>query len=319
MRPAIFSTLKNFFTLVWVVAIVFFGIVSNVQAAKLVEDQVGLGEVLKDECADQNTCIGWNYCSAVIKRDGAPDRIQEFVSFNQFQNVPLFKVFQESIPGKPYNRYTVNFNCNTEACGFNVSDIQWYGGDRTQDFIGSCKYENPFCCCALNSKGRLEGCSRAVDYGNGPEPVPTCGAFGTQYRPFTEKTVPQYGSTIAKGAGCQAFQDAINKAEDAKAASKPAPLTQSSINLKQSAASLNQSKFTSAEQVIGQIVKIMLSFVGSIALALYIGAGILWMTALGNSERIDKAKSIFVWTTLGLVIMLASYFIVQFLFTTLNV
>jgi hypothetical protein len=67
------------------------------------------------------------------------------------------------------------------------------------------------------------------------------------------------------------------------------------------------------------MIKILLSFIGSLALALYIAAGIMWMTSGGNAEKIDRSKSIFVWTTLGVVVMLASYFIVNFVFTLLNV
>lgn len=291
-------------------------------AANIVEDLVGQRELTNDECEDPNTCMGWNYCRIAVQRDGASDVVKEWVLFNEFNNVPIFKIFKDST-GKRYNQYTINFNCTQKACGFNVSNIQWYGGDQKEDFVGACQYENAFCCCR-NVKGRLDDCTRGVDYGPGPTPVATCEGFsnndglGSDYRPFTEKQYPQYANVINKGAGCQAFQDAVNKSEDAKTAVRQTP-TQSSINIKERAASLKQSNFSSAEQVIAQLIKLLVSFIGSIALALYIGAGIIWMTSAGNAERIEKSKSIFVWTTLGVIIMLASYFLVKFLFNILNV
>lgn len=312
------SVVRRLFIFLPVMGVAVFGLASTVQAAKIVTDLSDLkNTVLADKCADPSNCMGWHYCAVDIKIDGAEDRKMNWITYNAFNSVPIFDIQQES-NASHYNKYRVRFNCTTDACGFDYSDIYWYSSDKTLDFVGSCKYENPFCCCQRNSNGRLTGCTRAVDYGTNSAPTPSCASIGADYRPFTEKTVPQYASAIAAGSGCSAFQDAINKDADAKAAGKQ-PVTQSSIDLKKEAATLNQTTFTSAEQVIGQVIKILLSFVGSIALALYIGAGILWMTALGNSERIDKAKSIFVWTTLGLIVMLSSYFIVNFLFVTLNV
>ena len=279
----------------------------------------------KDVCKDTDTCIGWHYCSIWGKTSNGDPRTYNFVAFNEFKDLPFFEFKIESDSGYPYGWLKVNFDCNADSCGFSTppGGVKYYPGSDRNEVIhgGACKYEDPFCCCFRTSKGLLDDCSRAVDYGSGPDPIPNCNAFGNQYKPFTEKTVPQYASFISKGAGCQAMQDAINKAESARmAANKPeAAITKSSINVKQLASSLNQTKFSSAEQVIGQLVKILLSFIGSIALALYIGGAIMWMTSLGNAEKIEKAKNIFVWTTLGVIIMLASYFIVQFLFTTLNV
>lgn len=310
--------LKNFISLVAVFSL--FALPNIARSAAVIEEQPGVKTVIDDECTDPDHCVGWHYCSLTVKKDNGSDIKNEFVAFNTFQNLPLYKVYRTSLPGKPYNRYTVNFNCDNNACGFNATDVQWYGGDTAQDFYGSCSYEDPFCCCQLKD-GRLDSCSRSVDYGNNPKPEAKCDYFGTDYRPFTEKAFPQYANALQKGGGCRVFQDTVNRAEDAKVAAKQANQapTQSSINLKQEASTLNQTKFHDATEVIGQLIKILLSFIGSIALALYIWAGLLWMTAAGSSERIEKARSILVWTTFGVAIMLASYFIVDFVFTTLNV
>ncbi len=76
-------------------------------------------------------------------------------------------------------------------------------------------------------------------------------------------------------------------------------------------------KFTSVQGLVGQAIKILLSFIGSIMLALYIYAGILWMTAGGNSERIDTSKQVLVWTTLGVAVMLVSYLVITYVFKLL--
>lgn len=44
---------------------------------------------------------------------------------------------------------------------------------------------------------------------------------------------------------------------------------------------------------------------GFFCLAVY--AGVLWMTAQGDSKKVDKAKDILVSATVGLVIVVASY------------
>ncbi len=92
--------------------------------------------------------------------------------------------------------------------------------------------------------------------------------------------------------------------------------------LQKEAAELNQLQYLTkgkspqgaVRALIGQGVKLLLSFIGSIALVLYIYAGILWMSAAGNTEQITKAKQVLIWTSLGVVVMLASYIIVQAIF-----
>jgi hypothetical protein len=87
-------------------------------------------------------------------------------------------------------------------------------------------------------------------------------------------------------------------------------------NLRQDAAKLNVLKFRGPADFIGNGIRIILMFIGSIVLVMYIFGGFLWMTASGNSEQVDKAKKILVWSSLGVVAMLASYVLVTFLFKT---
>jgi len=80
---------------------------------------------------------------------------------------------------------------------------------------------------------------------------------------------------------------------------------------------LNPLRITDARSLISIAVRGVLMFIGSIALILYVWAGFLFMTAAGNAEKSGKAKNIFLWTTLGVVVMLGSYVIVDFVFTSL--
>jgi hypothetical protein len=86
-------------------------------------------------------------------------------------------------------------------------------------------------------------------------------------------------------------------------------------DLKDQAANLNQLKSTDAEDVIGQGINILMMFMGAIMFALVVYGGGLWMTAGGNNEQITKAKNIIIWSALGVMVMLASYIVINFVFT----
>lgn len=68
----------------------------------------------------------------------------------------------------------------------------------------------------------------------------------------------------------------------------------------------------SLSKSVGQIIKVVLSMIGTIFFALTVYAGFLWMTASGNEEQVTKAQSIIKMAIIGLVIVLASYTITTF-------
>lgn len=80
------------------------------------------------------------------------------------------------------------------------------------------------------------------------------------------------------------------------------------------AAKLNQGQISEPETLISRAINLMLAFIGSIALLLYVVAGLIWMADRGSEEGIGKAKKIIVWTTLGVMVMLASYMLTTMLF-----
>lgn len=70
--------------------------------------------------------------------------------------------------------------------------------------------------------------------------------------------------------------------------------------------------------IIGRIVRVILGFLGVIAVVLVIYAGFLWMTAAGDPAKVEKAKSILVNAGIGLVIILSSLAITQFVMNALT-
>ncbi len=69
--------------------------------------------------------------------------------------------------------------------------------------------------------------------------------------------------------------------------------------------------------IIGEIVQWLLVFLGVIFLALMVYAGLLWMTAAGNDEKISKSKSIMASAALGLFLVLAASAITYFVMSNL--
>ncbi len=75
---------------------------------------------------------------------------------------------------------------------------------------------------------------------------------------------------------------------------------------------------TTLSQSIGRIIKVALSLVGTIFLILTIYAGILWMTAQGNEEAVEKAQGIIKTATIGLILVIAAYGITVFVLLSIT-
>ena len=65
--------------------------------------------------------------------------------------------------------------------------------------------------------------------------------------------------------------------------------------------------------IIGNIIKVSLGLVGSVALLLFIYGGLMMMTAAGNSDRVSKGRNTLVWAAIGLIVIFGSYALVNFL------
>ncbi|MFH0857296.1 MAG: pilin [Candidatus Magasanikbacteria bacterium] len=69
---------------------------------------------------------------------------------------------------------------------------------------------------------------------------------------------------------------------------------------------------TSAAELVGSIIQVLLSLVGSIFLILVFYAGYLWMTARGEESQVEKAKKIVMQATIGLILVVGAYSITSF-------
>lgn len=70
-------------------------------------------------------------------------------------------------------------------------------------------------------------------------------------------------------------------------------------------------------QLIGVIVSSVLGFLGIIFFFLVFYGGLVWMTAQGSEEKIERSKEIISAAVVGLVIVLAAYAFTRFIFDQL--
>ena len=70
-------------------------------------------------------------------------------------------------------------------------------------------------------------------------------------------------------------------------------------------------------EIVGQIINIILGFLGIVLLVLILYAGFLWMTAGGNEEQIGKARAYISNSIVGLIIVVAAFAISNFVLGSL--
>ncbi|MDO8499917.1 MAG: pilin [bacterium] len=71
--------------------------------------------------------------------------------------------------------------------------------------------------------------------------------------------------------------------------------------------------FSNITGIVSNFVSVALSVLGIVFLGMMLMSGVRWMTARGNSEFIEKAKENMIAATTGLVIVLASFAVANFL------
>lgn len=59
--------------------------------------------------------------------------------------------------------------------------------------------------------------------------------------------------------------------------------------------------------IIAQIIKLFLTILGMVFFGLMLYSGYLWMTAQGNSDQVDDAKTKMTDAVIGLIIIFAAY------------
>lgn len=74
----------------------------------------------------------------------------------------------------------------------------------------------------------------------------------------------------------------------------------------------------SIPQVIGFIIQAALGISGSIALAMIVWGGFLWLTSAGVPDRISKGQKTIVWSVIGLAVLFAANILATFIINTLG-
>jgi hypothetical protein len=70
--------------------------------------------------------------------------------------------------------------------------------------------------------------------------------------------------------------------------------------------------------ILGNIVYIILSFLGIVAVLIILLGGFKWMTAQGDDTKVDKAKKLIYSGIIGLVIIFAAFAIAIFVLNSLG-
>lgn len=70
-------------------------------------------------------------------------------------------------------------------------------------------------------------------------------------------------------------------------------------------------------QTVALVIKILMGFLGTIAIVIILLGGFKWMTAAGNDEKVGEAKKLIASGIIGLVIILSSYAITTFVLNQL--
>ena len=112
------------------------------------------------------------------------------------------------------------------------------------------------------------------------------------------------------------FVLAISLATTCLAAETPTLLGNENISDRVDKGDLTLDDFTRTAVNLSQII---LGVVGSLALLAFIAGGLMFLLSGGNTERVTQGKQIILGAVIGLVIVFASYAIIQFVFTALNI
>ena len=79
----------------------------------------------------------------------------------------------------------------------------------------------------------------------------------------------------------------------------------------------NEEPKNTIPEIIARIIKYLLTFLGVIFITLIVYGGFIYMTAMGESDKISSAKNIIISASIGLAIILASYSFTYFILENL--
>ncbi len=62
-----------------------------------------------------------------------------------------------------------------------------------------------------------------------------------------------------------------------------------------------------------RFILLLVTFLGVFCLAAVLYGGGLWLTSAGNSEKVDKGKSILIWAGIGIAVVAGAYAILKYI------
>ena len=69
--------------------------------------------------------------------------------------------------------------------------------------------------------------------------------------------------------------------------------------------------------LVSNFAKLLLGFIGTIALVFFVIGGFMWITSAGSAEKVKKGQSLLANTLIGIVIVILAWFIVNFIITSI--
>lgn len=82
--------------------------------------------------------------------------------------------------------------------------------------------------------------------------------------------------------------------------------------------SKSQTEKDSVAKTIGRVASIVISFVGIIFIIINVYSGIQWMTAGGNTKKIDEARARIIHATGGLILLALSFILTNLVTSVLG-
>lgn len=75
---------------------------------------------------------------------------------------------------------------------------------------------------------------------------------------------------------------------------------------------------TDIPTIIGRIISMILSIVGTVTLLMLVYGGFLWLTSAGNDKKVAQGRTIILYSAIGLAVIFLAYVFVKFFFEAIG-
>ncbi|MDD4902728.1 MAG: pilin [Patescibacteria group bacterium] len=210
--------------------------------------------------------------------------------------------------------------CNNAGDAVSCAFYQSANGGQTSVTTGVCECNGSLSCnqtqsncTSMSSTGGVT-CSWTADANPADNSLGVCDCNGSvscnQSHENCDSMSSTGGVTCSWTANGSAAASAGNLPPAASAGNQPAT---PSVNLTNPLGNIN-----SVPALIGNIINAALGVVGSLALIMFIYGGFTWMLAAGNEQAVEKGRNILVWAAVGLIVIFASYSLVNFVINAIT-